>query len=59
MLSQEKENTQREEGIRMREKTYESCTICKKKMYSYKYNSMCGKCYLVWKQEQREKKGLK
>jgi len=42
-----------------REKTFDNCTICKTKLYSYKYNSMCGKCYLKYKQEQREKKGLK
>ena len=42
----------------MREKTYDNCAICKKKLYSYKYNSKCGKCYLKHKQEVREKKGL-
>ncbi len=39
-------------------KKYDTCSRCKKKRYSWQYTVMCGKCYLEYKQEQREKKGL-
>ena len=37
----------------------DNCARCKKRMYHYRHNSLCGKCYLITKQEDREKKGLK
>ena len=42
-----------------KQKTYEFCDRCSKKLWTYTYNNMCGKCYLIYKQEQRKKKGLK
>ena len=39
-------------------KKYDKCIVCKIKLIHYRYNALCGKCYLIHKQEEREQKGL-